>query len=222
MDERVGDSGQRLAEGCDALTPDPVTLSLTVHGAIAAAALVGLWKLGGESKFGTEKVTDLQGLRPKILKRVVADLELQIRPVLLQPTATEPLEVNSSGQLTSSPAKLSVSGLEAFTNAVREFVKSNSKSLLDLREAGQLESRLNWSLSRLRDAAWTLFGISGSMCLLMVIGKFEWLELKAGWIHVSAFIASVLLLVFITILYRLILNAAGSVDRLKSSHADLP
>lgn len=203
------------------MTPDPVTLSLSVHGTFVAASLVALWKLGGESKFGTEKVSDLQGLRSKLLKSVVADLELQLRPALVQPTATQPLEVDSQGIPISGPAKLSVSGLEAFTNAIREFVKSNFRGLLDLREAEHLETRLNQSLDQLRKTAWSVFASSGVVCLLMIIGKFEWLELKAAWVHVVPLVVSVSLLALIAFLYRRILNAAGSVDRLKSSYADL-
>ena len=203
------------------MTPDPVTLSLSVHGTFVAASLVALWKLGGESKFGTEKVSDLQGLRPKLLKNIVADLELQVRPALVQPTATQPLEVDSQGKPVSAATKLSVSGLEAFTNAVREFVKSNSRGLLDLREAEHLETRLNQSLDQLRKTAWSVFASSGIVCLLMVIGKFEWLELESTWVHVVALAVSVSLLALVAFLYLRILNAAGSVDRLKSSYADL-
>jgi hypothetical protein len=198
-----------------------VTVSLTVHGALVAAALVGLWKLGGESKFGTEKVADLQDLRPRLLKKLVTDLDRQIKPVLVKPIATEWTDLDENGHPRSNAAQFSVAGLEALKDTVREFVKSDSPGLLDLREAHHLESRLNRSLNCLRKAVWGVFAASGAVCLLMVLGKFEWLGLKAAWIHGVALAVAVSLLLLIAFHYLRILNAAGSVDRLKSSYADL-
>ena len=203
------------------MTVDPATVSLSVHGAIAAAAVVGIWKLGGESKFGTEKINDLHALRPKLLNSVVKDLDLQLRPVLSVASSVEPFEEDSPGEPRSSAAKLSVTGIESLTNAVREFVKSNSIGLLDLREAQHLEMRLNLSMDRLRKAAWAAFASSGGMCLLMVPCKFEWTSFTASWIHATGFALSVMVLIFIAFMYWRILNYAGSVDRLKTSYADL-
>ena len=48
------------------MSADLVGTSLAIHGTVCAASLLAIWKLGGESKFGTEKVSDLHTLRPKL------------------------------------------------------------------------------------------------------------------------------------------------------------
>jgi hypothetical protein len=221
MDQRIRNSRQGTAKGRSPLSPDLVTISLTVHGAVLGAATVALFKLGGESKFGTEKVSDLQSLRPKLLKGLVESLELNLRPALVIPNATEPLLYDATGNPLATPAKLSVTGREALTNVVRDFVKSDSPSLLDLRAAHFLEDSLNSGLDHLRNTVWMLWVTTGIICLLMAIGKFGWLKLDVGWIHGIAFAVVVGLLGYVGWLCLRILNAASRVDRLKTRYVDL-
>jgi hypothetical protein len=203
------------------LSPDLVSTSLTLHGAICTAAVLGIWKLGGESKFGTEKVADLHNLRPKLLKSVVGSLELSLNPILTATTATEPLALDPDGNPMPKPAKLSVDGKEALTNAVRDFVKADSQGLLDLREAQLLEFLLNDSLNWLRKIVWMIFVASGLACILMGIAKYEWLELKSAWVHALSFAAVALLVVGVAFFFWRILSASSLVDGLKSRYADI-
>jgi len=203
------------------LSADLVGTSLTVHGAVCAGALLGVWKLGGESKFGTDKVADLLNLRPKLLKSLVGSLELYLNPILTASSVTD-IEVDANGNAKPMRPKLSVVGKEALTNAVRDFVKADSRGLLALRDAGALDARLNLSLDRLRKLVWFIFAVTGIFCLLMVVAKFEWWDLSATWIHVLALSAVVGMLVGVACLFWRILDASSRVDRLKSEYADLP
>lgn len=201
------------------MSADLVSTSLTLHSAVCAAAVYGMWKLGGESKFGTEKVSDLHNLRPKLLKSVVGALELCLNPILT--ASTVPQTVDSDGNPKAMPAKLSVTSMEALTNAVRDFVKSDSQGLLDLRKAQCLDGLLIQSLNWLRNLVVGIFVASGLFCLLLGIAKCEWLDLSAAWIHVISFVTVAVFFMSVAFLFWRILNASSHVDHLKSRYADL-
>jgi hypothetical protein len=203
------------------LTVDLVTASLGIHAPICAGALVGISKLGGESKFGTEKVADLHTLRSKLLKATVGALELALNPILSTAAATESLEVDIDNNPKPTPARLTITGKEALTNAVRDFVKSDSQGLLDLRWAQRLDGRLLLCLDHLRTTVWLLFAVSGVTTLLMIAGKCDWIDVTPTWIHTTAFALVVSLFGVIGVIAFCILKTCTSVDRLKSDYADL-
>jgi hypothetical protein len=199
---------------------DLISTSLTIHGTVCAASIVAVWKLGGESKFGTEKVSDLHNLRPKLLKAIASAVELSLNPILTAPM-TESIEVDESGNPKPKPARMTVDGREALTNAMRDFVKSQSTPLMDLRTANLLDDLLTQSLRRLRHLACIVFAFTGIICLLLGASRFEWISLQHGWMHAIAFIVLFCFLLMFTILLWRILNASSDVDRLKSRYADI-
>jgi hypothetical protein len=221
VDERVRDSRQGTKEGQVALS-DLVAIALGFHGTICATSVLGIVKLGGESKFGTEKVADLHGLRPRLLKRLVSSLELSLNPILTTASSVESLERDQDGHPKPMPARLSVTGKEALTNAVRDFVKSDNRSLLDLREAQILNDRLNQSLDWLRNLVWMLAVFTGAVSFAMIFSKCEWINLSSAYWHVlfSSFLIVLLALIF-WVLRRTLMDSS-QVDKLKSGYVDIP
>jgi hypothetical protein len=200
---------------------DLIATSFAIHGTICAASIVAIWKLGGESKFGTEKVGDLHYLRPKLLKAIVTSVEFSLNPILTAVSTTESTEVDEFGNSKPKPARLTVDGKEALTNTLRDFVKSQAVALVDLCAANALDRILTESLRMLRHLACIVFAFTGLICMALVAARFDWINLQRVWFHAIAYVFLLFFLALLGVLLWRILNASSDVDQLKSRYADV-
>jgi hypothetical protein len=204
------------------MSADLVSVSLSIHGAVFIASVAAIWKLGGESKFGAEKINDLHALRPKVLKATVTALELTLNPVLTSGDNIESLDVDESGNPKPKPARLNVDGKEALTNAVRDFVKAKSAALVDLCHVNALDNRLTRCMRWLRHLVSALSIVTIIFCGLMGTAKLEWTSMTNPLVHGVGFALIASLVFGSVLLFCSILHASSKVDELKSRYADLP
>lgn len=203
---------------------DLTTWSLTFHGPVCAFAWVATLKLGGESKFATEHLKELNDLRPKLLRALSSSLAEALRPVLtLANTVEVPRVILVDGDDRPVPPSASTTPIseERLRDAVRDFVKSDVAGMKDLRSLDRADACLRTHLKRLRVASWLIAVLCGVFTLVAVLAKSEVFTLPQAWPHLAAFGVVIAVLAVMAYFALRILLAINRGDDLKKAYGDL-
>jgi len=223
MDQRVRDPGQSSEKGPVDLSADLVGLGLTVQGVFCPAAVLAIWKLHGESKFGKQPQDEMRELRGRVLRSLASSLVDVFEPILtLESTVQISGLLQSDGNPISPEPKITTTGEETFRNAVRDFVKRDHGMLKSLRSLDTSDSCITHALIWLRRLTLALSLVSGVFLLLAVLSKFNIWPMESRWPHILGLITSgAIVCIVVAFLFR-IMHSVNVFDGLKGKYADLP
>lgn len=201
---------------------DLTTWSLAFHAPVCGFAWLATFKLGGESKFATDQVKDLEGLRPKLLRAISRSLAEKILPsLILADSVNVPrLIVPGEGDVRTTPNFTPI-GDERLRDSVRDFVKADISQVRDLRILEHTETCLRAQLKRLRIGTWILAVMCGVFTLAAVLAKTEAFDACTPWPHFVAFGLVILVFVFLAYFALRIQLANNRGDDLKKAYGDL-
>lgn len=172
------------------------------------------------SKVGSDQLQDLAKMRPKLLNRVRESLSGHVRPLVRRAVEAgkSPALVLPSGE------ELPRSSLseEELQDTLRDFIKSDSQGMIDLREMQFISECLIRGRSRLRVFVISTIVLSGLFLSLAWLLKGQAFSMHAGWPHFVAFGVVATSVATALCCYFRVLHLSGSADRLTSQYADLP
>lgn len=204
------------------MSADIVGLGFAVHGVLCPAAVLAVWKLHGDSKFGKQPQEEIRELRGKVLRSIAQSLVEVFEPILTQDTSFEISQLlHLDGKPVDSRPKVSIIGREALRDAVRDFVKSDAEKLKSLRSLDASDTCITNSLIWLRRLTLTLAVGSGIFLLFAALSKFDVWRFESIWPHIVSFFISASIICATIVYTWQIMHSINAFERLKDKHDDL-
>ncbi len=183
---------------------------------------LAVFKLGGESKFGTQTLEDIKDLRARLLRAIAVSLKGVFEPILTDASTVNVSSLVLPGNDEGGPSPgITKLGEEKLLNAVRDFVKSDVNRMKSLRSLDVAESHITRCLRMLR--VWVIVsGIaSGAFTLASLAITADMVMLTIDWPFVTAFALLAVCLASSAIFTLRVVLAVNTFDVLKDKHADL-
>jgi len=200
------------------LIADLSTWSLAIHAPLCGFAWLGVFKCGGESKFGKQTQEEIKEARSEVLRLLSASLVEKLQPLLSLADTVDVPRLFVVGDDTRTPPTITPIGSEKLLNAVRDYVKSDAKSMLALRKLDSIDFCITKHLKWLRLTLFAVAFASGFFALFASTIKAEMFPFPWSWPFVAAF-ASVAILTLLAAYHALrVVLAVNSFEGLKETH----
>ena len=203
------------------MSADLVGYSLAIQSVLCAAAVLGIWKLNGESSFGKRPQEEVQELHAKLLRALSQRIVSTVEEALVPSDTVDIAKLILPNHVEVQTPKVAELGKERLRDGVGELIKSDICVWRSLRILDHCDKRISNCLRHLRRVALALSVFAGISVLAAGADKFRVLSFDLTWIHVSGLAISSLLIAIAVCCASGVTLSTNRFEDLKEKHEDL-